>query len=55
MGNVLLFQAAPLGAAFDKIEGRYEVDMVLEDEALLESTVTAKFDGQTKESVLHVS
>ena len=54
MGTVLVFQATPFGRAMQEVERRYGVDVVVEDPALAEITVTATFTDQDLEQVLLV-
>jgi ferric-dicitrate binding protein FerR (iron transport regulator) len=54
MGQSLLFRETPLGKAIGEIERVYGVEILLDDPALADLTVTATFTGQGLESVISV-
>jgi transmembrane sensor len=54
MGQSLLFRETPLGKAIQEIQRLYGVEVLLEDPALAEMTVTATFTGQGLDDVISV-
>jgi ferric-dicitrate binding protein FerR (iron transport regulator) len=54
MGDALIFQGTPLWRAIEEIEGRYDVDVVLETPSLGDLTVTATFTDQEWDRVVLV-
>lgn len=54
LGNTLVFQATPVGRAFEEIERRYGVEIVIDDPSISRLTVTASFTGQSVDDVVQI-